>query len=104
MHLHRSVLPPIIFGQPSICSTTRGGSDGNSGEAGGFSPVKSWRSKMPPAQRVTVEGVALSHPDKVLFEAQGLTKADIAAHYVRVAERMLPWMRNRLVSLVRCPD
>ncbi len=59
---------------------------------------------MPPAQRVTVEGVALSHPDKVLFEAQGLTKADIAAHYVRVAERMLPWMRNRLVSLVRCPD
>src|SRR5690606_17536869 len=40
----------------------------------------------------------------VLFDAQGLTKADIARHYVRVAERLLPAIRNRLVSLVRCPE
>lgn len=54
--------------------------------------------------RETIAGISLSHPDKVLFDAQGLTKADIARHYVRVAERLLPAIRNRLVSLVRCPD
>lgn len=54
--------------------------------------------------RQTFAGIALSHPDKVLFDTQGLTKADIASHYMRVADRMLPWLRNRLVSLVRCPD
>jgi len=54
--------------------------------------------------RETIAGISLSHPDKVLFESQGLTKADIARHYLRVANRMLPAIRNRLVSLVRCPD
>ena len=55
-------------------------------------------------QRETIAGISLSHPGKVLFESQGLTKADIARHYLRVADRMLPAIRNRLVSLVRCPD
>jgi len=55
-------------------------------------------------QREMIAGISLSHPDKVLFESQGLTKADIARHYLRVADRMLPAIRNRLVSLVRCPD
>jgi bifunctional non-homologous end joining protein LigD len=56
------------------------------------------------AARETIAGVSLSSPDKVLFEGQGLTKAGLAAHYVRVAERMVPLVRNRLASLVRCPD
>lgn len=55
-------------------------------------------------KRDTFAGVHLSHPDKVVFAEQGVTKADLAAHYERVAERMLPLVENRLVSLVRCPD
>jgi len=55
-------------------------------------------------ERETVAGISLSNPGKMLFEAQGLTKRDIAHHYVRVAERMLPDIRNRLISLVRCPE
>lgn len=54
--------------------------------------------------RQNFAGVELSHPDKVLFDTQGLTKADIASHYMRVADRMLPWLKDRLVSLVRCPN
>lgn len=30
-------------------------------------------------------GVTLSGPDKVLFAGQGLTRADLAAHYERLA-------------------
>lgn len=47
------------------------------------------------------EDVKLSHPDKVLFPADGLTKADLAAHYARVAEAMLPHVRDRPMNLWR---
>lgn len=49
-------------------------------------------------------GVTLSSPDKVLFAGQGVTKADLAAHYERVAARIMPHVERRLLSLVRCPD
>src|SRR5690606_25476754 len=49
-------------------------------------------------------GVRITHPEKVLFKDQGVTKADIAAHYEHVESRMVPYVRGRLISLVRCPD
>jgi bifunctional non-homologous end joining protein LigD len=55
-------------------------------------------------QRDSFAGVKLSSPTKVLWAEQGVTKADLAAHYERVAERILPHVSNRLLSLVRCPD
>ncbi|HWK27260.1 MAG TPA: non-homologous end-joining DNA ligase [Solirubrobacter sp.] len=45
--------------------------------------------------------VTLSHPDKVLFEADGITKAELAEHYARVADLMLPHTRDRPMNLWR---
>jgi bifunctional non-homologous end joining protein LigD len=50
-----------------------------------------------------VEGVRLSNPDKVLYPEQGITKGELADYYVAVAERMLPHVANRPVTMVRCP-
>ena len=47
--------------------------------------------------------VALSKPDKVLFPDDGLTKADLAAYYRRVARRMVPQLRGRPLMLERHP-
>ena len=55
-------------------------------------------------ERDVFAGVKLSSPDKVLYPDVGVTKADLAAHYERVAGRMLPHLGKRLVSLVRHPD
>lgn len=52
---------------------------------------------------VTVAGIVLTHPDRVLYEAQGLTKRDLAEYYVSVADAMLPHLKGRPLSLVRCP-
>lgn len=49
-------------------------------------------------------GVHLTHPDKVLFPQQGITKRDLAAYVDAVADRMLPHVAGRLVTLVRCPE
>jgi bifunctional non-homologous end joining protein LigD len=49
-------------------------------------------------------GVRLTHPERVVFPSQGVTKAGIAAYYEAVAERMLPHIVQRPLSLVRCPQ
>ena len=50
-----------------------------------------------------VEGVRLSNPDKILYPEQGITKGDLADHYFAVAERMLPHVAGRPITLLRCP-
>jgi bifunctional non-homologous end joining protein LigD len=50
-----------------------------------------------------VEGIRLSNPDKILYPEQGITKGDLADYYVAVAERMLPHVAFRPVTMVRCP-
>lgn len=54
------------------------------------------------ARAASLHGVRLTHPDKTL--ADGVTKRDLAEHYARVAERALPHLRDRALTLVRCPD
>ena len=48
-------------------------------------------------------GVQLSNPGKVLWAEQGVTKRELADYYLAVAERMLPHVAHRPVTLVRCP-
>jgi len=52
----------------------------------------------------TVAGVRLTNPDRVLYPAQGLTKRDLAHYLDVIGERMMPYLADRLVSLVRCPE
>ncbi|MGQ4489490.1 non-homologous end-joining DNA ligase [Streptomyces sp. SAS_281] len=46
----------------------------------------------------------ISRPEKVLFPDDGITKADLAGYYRRVARRMLPHLRDRPLMLERFPD
>jgi bifunctional non-homologous end joining protein LigD len=46
----------------------------------------------------------ISSPDKLLFPADGITKADLASYYERVSEWMLPHVRDRPLSLQHFPD
>ena len=50
-----------------------------------------------------IAGVRLTSPDKILYPDQGITKAQLAEHYLAVAERMLPHVARRPVTMVRCP-
>jgi bifunctional non-homologous end joining protein LigD len=52
----------------------------------------------------TVAGVRLTHPDRVLYPDDGYTKRDLAEYYAEVAEWILPYVANRPLTLVRCPE
>lgn len=49
-------------------------------------------------------GVTLTSPGKVLYPDIDFTKLDLARYYETVAPVMLPYVVNRPISLVRCPD
>ena len=51
-----------------------------------------------------VAGVRLTHPDRVLYPEQGVTKLALARYYEEVAEWILPHLAQRPLSLVRCPQ
>lgn len=50
-----------------------------------------------------IAGVRVTHPDRVLFAAQDISKRELIAHYLSIADAMLPHVIERPISLVRCP-
>jgi bifunctional non-homologous end joining protein LigD len=52
----------------------------------------------------TVAGVKLSNPDKILYPEAGVTKRELAEYYEHIAEWILPHLRDRPLTLVRCPN
>ena len=58
--------------------------------------------------RVSVAGVTISSPDKILWPAvegrPAITKADLARYYEAAAERILPHVADRPVSIIRAPE
>lgn len=56
------------------------------------------------AEAETIAGVRVTHPDKVLWPEAGLTKRDLARHYIAVAKPLLAWIGDRPISVVRMPE
>jgi bifunctional non-homologous end joining protein LigD len=58
------------------------------------------------AERVQDGGITveLSHPGKVLFPDDGFTKRDLVEYYHGMADRMLPLLKDRPVTMIRYPD
>jgi bifunctional non-homologous end joining protein LigD len=56
------------------------------------------------AARGPVAGVHLSSPDRVYFPDLGITKRELAEYYETMAERALPGLVQRPLTLLRCPE
>ncbi|ODA39453.1 ATP-dependent DNA ligase clustered with Ku protein, LigD [Desulfosporosinus sp. BG] len=52
---------------------------------------------------ITIQGIKISNPDKVIFADPEITKGDVIRYYAQVAELMLPYVSHRVLSIVRCP-
>lgn len=66
----------------------------------GRKPRAAAKSAPPPPSST----VSLTHPERVLYTHPDVTKEDLAVYYHHVAERMLPHVVNRPLTLVRCPN
>ncbi len=52
---------------------------------------------------IIIDGIRITSPDKVIFDDPEITKADVVRYYAKVAERMMPYVGHRILSIVRCP-
>jgi bifunctional non-homologous end joining protein LigD len=52
----------------------------------------------------TTSRVEVTRPDKVLWPGPGITKQAYVDYLAAVAEHLLPWLRDRPLSVIRAPD
>jgi bifunctional non-homologous end joining protein LigD len=65
-------------------------------------PPEPARKRSSPAGEVA--GVRISHPERILYPALGLTKLGLARFYESIADAILPHVEGRPLTLVRCPQ
>ena len=77
-----------------------------SGEEAELAPAKSVAAKAKAKAKgdPVFDGITLTSPDKVLYPEVGVTKLDLASYYQTIAPYILPYVVNRPISLVRCPE
>lgn len=72
--------------------------------------MKTQIKKIKPAKKpqLTAEKIdlpfKLTNPNKILYSESKITKLDIALYYDQIQEWILPYIVNRPLTLVRCPD
>jgi bifunctional non-homologous end joining protein LigD len=55
-------------------------------------------------QVLRLGGAVITHPGKLFWPENGLTKGQLAQFYRRTSPFLLPWLRDRALTLERCPD
>lgn len=56
------------------------------------------------AQELPQSSVTLTHPDRIYWPEEGITKQGLASYYARVWRFIEPYVTKRPLALVRCPD
>ncbi|MEE4095414.1 DNA ligase D [Pseudomonas viridiflava] len=54
--------------------------------------------------KVNVASVGISHSDRVIDSKSGTQKIELAQFYESIADWILPYLNNRPVALLRCPE
>ena len=57
-----------------------------------------------PKTNIDLAGVRFSSPERLVYPEIGITKLELAQHYLAVADAMLPHLELRPVTMIRCPD
>src|SRR5262245_22306139 len=57
--------------------------------------------KKNPGTASSPAGVVITHPEKILFPDNGITKGDLAHYYETVAQAMLPHILRRPITMER---
>jgi bifunctional non-homologous end joining protein LigD len=67
-------------------------------------PEKRGKAPKPKAQPMPVPTVRLTHPDRVYWPAEGVTKSGLADYYAEIWPWIAPQVTGRPLALLRCPD
>lgn len=66
--------------------------------------IKTGRTMDEITSNIKKEKIELTNPEKIIFKKDNITKKDIFDYYNLVAKKMMPYLENRLISTIRCPN
>jgi len=84
--------------------TSLNAKSGASAHSGSPACVRTSRQRAPAASKSALGGVKITHPERIVYPDAKMTKLMVAEYYARVADRLLPFIADRPLSIVRCPD
>lgn len=58
----------------------------------------------PEIKKIELEDISITSPNKIIFKDEKVSKKDIMNYYASVAKKIMPFLDNRLISTVRCPN
>jgi bifunctional non-homologous end joining protein LigD len=62
------------------------------------------RRKREPDEAVRVAGLEITHPHKIWWPEEKITKLDVVQYYAAAARHILPWLDDHPLTAERCPD
>lgn len=51
-----------------------------------------------------MKSLEITNPDKILFPKEKISKIDVINYYIEVSNLMMPYIKNRLLSVIRCHE
>ncbi len=51
---------------------------------------------------ISIDGIEISNPDKIVFKKDKISKLQVIQYYEKISKKMLPYMTNRILTVVRC--
>lgn len=49
-----------------------------------------------------IDDIKISNPEKIVFKKNKITKFEIIKYYEKISKKMLPFLENRILTVVRC--
>ena len=62
------------------------------------------KGRRPATDRPTVAGVGISHPDRLIYPDEGISKIDLARYFDEISDWIVPHVNGRPLTLVHCPE
>lgn len=47
-------------------------------------------------------GIEITHPNRIIYSKDKITKLDVVKYYEKIYNKLIPYLKNRLVSEIRC--
>lgn len=48
--------------------------------------------------------IKITHPERIIYAKEKISKGDLFEYYKKISPHILPYLENRLISLMRCPQ
>lgn len=56
------------------------------------------------SEEISSRGIEVTHPDRLVYPQDQITKLEVVEYYERCGEHMLPFVANRPLAVLRAPD